>query len=301
MLLMTAEMRPSFHKSPTARPREELSGVDGRAGNQRNIGECAVAIVVIEDARLLKIAAEMILVHFGINVAVDKQQIGPAIVVKIQKHRAPAEILGVQTEAGGESHIVKVAIAIVAIERGSVVGEIGFENIELAVAVEIGDGRAHAGLLRAIFVEGRAGNDGDIGKRAIVIVVIENAGSAVAGDVDIRPAVIIEVESGDAESVVSGGLVDVRLGGDVFKFAVASIVVQNIFRAGQAARAAHDRDAFPYAGRALPGSGRGGNVEVHVIGDHEVEMAVAVVVHESAAGTPELCRCRRRRLSRRLR
>ena len=65
-------------------------------------------------------------------------------------------------------------------------------------------------------------------------------------------------------------------------------MVEDIFRAGQALRAAHDRDAFPQAVDAFAGRGRGGDVEVHVIRDHEVEMAVAVVVHEGAAGAPGL-------------
>ena len=90
---------------------------DARAGGCGNVSERAVAIVVIENARLLVIAAEMLHVHFGIDVAVDEEQIGPAVVVKIEEHGAPAEILRVQAEAGGKGDIVEGAVAVAAIER----------------------------------------------------------------------------------------------------------------------------------------------------------------------------------------
>ena len=58
---------------------------------------------------------------------------------------------------------------------------------------------AHASLLASVFVEGGAGEDGYVGEGSVVIVAVENAGGAVAGDVDVGPAVVVEVEGGDAE------------------------------------------------------------------------------------------------------
>ena len=74
--------------------------------------------------------------------------------------------------------------------------------------------------------------------------------------------------------------------GDVFEGAVAAIVIEDIFCGGQTLRAAHHGSAFPHAGGALTGSGRGREIEVDVVGDHEIEMAVAVVVDEGAAVAP---------------
>ncbi len=53
----------------------------------------------------------------------------------------------------------------------------------------------------------------------------------------------------------------------------------------QAGRAAGDLDALVGAAGGL-GERRGLDVEVDVVGDEEVEMAVAVVVEEGAAGVP---------------
>src|ERR1700730_98307 len=170
----------------------------------------------------------MLAIHFGIDVSVDEQEIRPAAVIEIEKHGAPAEILRVQAEAGVEGDIVKGAVPIVAVERGSIVGKIGFKNVQVTIAVEIGNGRTHAGLFFPIFVEGGAGEGGYVGKGAVAIVAVENAGGAVASDVDVRPAVFVEIERGNAESVVAIGLIDVRFLCKVFKGAVAAIVVEEI-------------------------------------------------------------------------
>src|SRR5260370_17943742 len=117
-----------------------------------------------------------------------------------------------EAKAGGEGGVVKSAIGVVAIERSGVVGEIGFENIELAVAVVVGNGGTHAGLFAAIVIEGSASGHGEIGEGSVAIVVIKDAGGAVAGNIDIGPAIVVVVEGGDAGSVVAAGLDD----GDFF-------------------------------------------------------------------------------------
>ena len=106
-----------------------------------DVGESSVAVVVIKNSRFLKVAAEVLAVDFGIDVAVNQQKIGPAVIVEVEEHRAPSQILRVQAESGGEGDVVECAVAVVAIEGGGVVGEIGFEDVELAVAIEVGDGR----------------------------------------------------------------------------------------------------------------------------------------------------------------
>src|SRR5437588_8215527 len=113
-----------------------------------------------------------------------------------------------QAQAGGEGGVGEGAIAVVVVERGSVVGKICLENIQIAVAVVIGNGSAHASLGAAIFVERGAGNNGNVGKGAVVIVAIQDAGRAVAGDIDIGPAVVVVIERGDAEGVMSGCVFD---------------------------------------------------------------------------------------------
>ncbi len=90
--------------------------------------------------------------------------------------------------------------------------------------------------------------------------------------------------------VVAVGLVDVGFGGDVLEGAVAAIVVENVFRRGQSARAAHHRRALPDARGTISRRGRGREIEVNVIRNDEIELAVTIVVHEGAAAAPGFAR-----------
>src|SRR5271167_4017890 len=87
---------------------------------------------------------------------------------------------------------------------------------------------------------------------------------------------------------MSVGLIDMRFCADVFEGAVTAVVVENICCGGESLWAAHDRDAFPDAGGALTGSGCGGEIEVDIVGDHYIEVAIAIVVDEGAAVAPGL-------------
>src|SRR6266478_1214273 len=86
------------------------------------------------------------------------------------------------------------------------------------------------------------------------------------------------------------GLVDVRLSGHVLELAAAEVVIKNILRARKALRSAHNRNAFPHARRPLTGRGRGCEIEINVIGDHQIQQSVAIVVNERAACTPSFSR-----------
>ena len=108
-----------------------------------------------------------------------------------------------QAKSRGISHVVKCATSVVPIERGCIVGKIGLEDVELSISIEVRDGRAHARLLTAIFVERGTSGHGHISERPITIVVVENAWRAVTSHVDIWPAVIIEIECRNAECVMA--------------------------------------------------------------------------------------------------
>src|SRR5277367_2939969 len=115
-----------------------------------------------------------------------------------------------ETEASGVGYIGKDAVPVVAVQGGSVVGEICFENVQAPVAVVVRDGGAHAGLFPAIFVERDASHDGNVRKGSVAIIVVQNAGSAVASHINIGPSVVIEIDGGHAEGIVPASLIDMR-------------------------------------------------------------------------------------------
>ena len=222
--------------------------------------------------------------------AVHQQQVGPAIVVEVEEHGSPAKILGVQAEASSGRRISEGSGFVVVQQRRGVVGEVGLEDVEPAVAVVVGHRRAHSRLRAAVFIERGACDDGNVGEGSVAVVVVQNARRAVARDENVGPAVIVVVERGDAERVVAVGLVDVGFRGDIFEGAVTAIVVKDVLRGRQSSRPAHHRRALPDARRAISRSGRGREIEVNIICNDEIELAVAIIVNESAARAPRFSR-----------
>ena len=85
---------------------------------------------------------------------------------------APQQTYCVLTpKPGNKSHIGERPVAVVVIEVGSVVREVGFENIEPAVAVVVAHADAHAGLLLPVFVVSAPGHHRDVFERPVVFVV----------------------------------------------------------------------------------------------------------------------------------
>jgi len=123
-----------------------------------------------------------------------------------------------------------------------------------------------------------------------VLVLIERAGGGVVGNVNVGPAVVVEVGGEDTEAVGAVGAEDSSEFGNVGEGAVAVVAKENIFSADEAGRAASDHYAFIQAGAGL-GDGCGGEIHVDVIGDEEIEFAVAIVVNEGATAVPAVAVC----------
>ena len=64
-----------------------------------DVGKCTVASVAIEDGAVLVVDVDLETIDFREHVAVDQQQIFPAVVVEIEEAAAPADEAGVVREA----------------------------------------------------------------------------------------------------------------------------------------------------------------------------------------------------------
>ena len=174
----------------------------------------------------------------------------------------------------------------VPVERRPVAGEIGLGDIEEAVAVVVRDRDAHARLQTSVGIVGDAGRVAALFERSVVLVAIEQAGGLVAGDIDVGPAVVIEIGDDHAQAVAAAGRQNAGLFGDVGERAVAVVVVERVVRRGQSARAADDHHALPFAILAAAGLRGLIQIEVHVVGDENIEVAVAIVIDKRAARAP---------------
>ena len=130
-----------------------------------------------------------------------------------------------------------------------------------------------------------AGFNRDVFEGAVLLILIERGGGGIVGDVDVGPAVVIEIGRGDTQTIGAWRFPDAGFLADVGERAVAIVVVQDVLAAAQAGRSAGDQQALVGAGA---GFGRRGGlqIEIDIVGDEEIEMAVAIVIHKSAAGVP---------------
>ena len=136
--------------------------------------------------------------------AVRDKQIDPAVVVVIEKLRAPADVRQThRRDLRGVRKIGERVFAVVMIKRVVFVGEVGDEDVELAVVIVVAGGHAHAALLAAVFIDRGARSEPDLFKRAVAFVAVMKIRRRVVGDEDIDQAVVVEVAGEHAEAVIT--------------------------------------------------------------------------------------------------
>src|SRR5580658_10251677 len=112
---------------------------------------------------------------FRVYVSVHLKNIRPSVVVVIDERAAPRNVPVVNPDSRGKRCVGKSPIAVVAIEVASVVREVRLKNIEPSIAVVIADRNTHPCLLVAVFAVGAPGNNREVSKRAVVVVMKQNA------------------------------------------------------------------------------------------------------------------------------
>src|SRR5207249_6802184 len=126
--------------------------------------------------------------------AVHQKKVGPAIVVKIKEHRAPAKISSTRAKTSRVSHVGKSAVAIVVIKRQSVIEEVRAEKIQISIAIVICNRGAHACLFATVDVVGHSRENTHVREGSVAIIAVEDARCAVAGHVDIGPAGVVKIK-----------------------------------------------------------------------------------------------------------
>src|ERR1017187_3424373 len=139
----------------------------------------------MKEERALGIAdSERLSFDLGVDVAVDDEEVGPAVVVVVEKLCAKTKIGSADgSDTRGARDIGELAVVVVVVEVVGIVGEVGLDDVGPAIAIVVGGVDAHASLLAAITTVGDAGLDADLGESAFAVVVVEQAGRRVVGDV----------------------------------------------------------------------------------------------------------------------
>src|ERR1043166_4399996 len=151
------------------------------------------------------------------------------------------------------------------------------EDVEAAVRIVIADAETHAGLFLTVLTDRYAGLEALFRKCAVVIVAKEQTGGCVAGNVDVGPAVGIEIDSDGGERMSGLDGRDTGTLADIGERSVAIVAVQAAWRLRKTRRSAKDRDTNVIAAGIFAAGRDFGGIEDGVVRYEKVELAVTIV------------------------
>ena len=105
--------------------------------------------------------------------AVADQNVGPAVIVEIEKPAAPAQELRVCAQARRECCVFKSGLAKIVIERRGVSREVGFHQVEVSVQIVIGGRNPHPRLRLAIGAQRTTRFQRDVHKFSVLLILIK--------------------------------------------------------------------------------------------------------------------------------
>ena len=164
------------------------------------------------------------------------------------------------------------------IQPQHLVGEVADQQMRPAAAVIIAGIRAHRAARHAVFPIGHAGRHAAFHKTAFPGVAIQFVGLRIVGHEKVRPPVAVIVQHGHAQRL-AGRVADTCRLGNVLESPAAQIVIQARprafvgFRRAIGFRGAVERAPEVVLGRPL-----------HIVGDEQVHLAVAIVIQPRGAG-----------------
>ena len=213
--------------------------------------------------------------------AVDGQHVQVAVVVEVQPAGAEAgHCQAGCVESRDHAGVREQTAAVVQVEGARLAGDVGHVEVLVAVAVQIAGIDAHPGFGFAPAVDRRAREQSPVLEAAAAKVHPHLVRRAVVGDVEVEPAVEIEIGGHGAEAVAVLGC-DASPFRCVLEAPVAEVAEQAVRFSPVRLRAAVVRFA------AAEGAHRvAAEIEVHVVGDEQVQRAVAVVVEEGRGDAP---------------
>src|SRR6266536_6176928 len=89
----------------------------------------------------------------------------------------------------------------VSVQSRRVFGEVCLQYVQPAIVVAIADGDTHAGLFPAILIHGQARLQALFGEDAVAAIVEQQSRGRIAGDIDLLPAVAVQVSSDSSQPV----------------------------------------------------------------------------------------------------
>ena len=160
--------------------------------------------------------------------AIGNKEVLPAIVVKIQKPRAPLHVfVRDRTEASLVGNIFK-ASSIVVIESTVILSEVRDQKVQPAVVIIVAHSDTHGRLSPSLPVDRTSGFKGDFFKRSVTFVAPEKIGDGVICHVNVRPSVVVVIDPSHAKPVGPIGIACPHLTANLSKFSATFIVIKEV-------------------------------------------------------------------------
>ena len=221
------------------------------------------------------------------DVAVRDDDVDEAVEVEVGARRAEADEQAAECrDAVPSAHVQELAATFVAVEGERLTFVVRHPDVGPAVAIEVAQVDPHAAVRHALIIERDAGDEPLLRERAIAVVHVEKVVGGVVADIDIDVPVEIHVGEQDAETLAVGA--QARLARNLDERAVPLVAID---RVGQALELAWRADVAFLGGAAAERIVL--ERPVHVAGEIQVEVAVAIEVGPPRTRTPAgIGRCR---------
>ena len=190
-----------------------------------------------------------------------------------------------RAESRRERGIFEIGAALIVVERRRVAGEVSFDEIEIAVQIVIRGRDTHTRLRLSIRTESASRFNRNILKLSILLVLVESARGRIVRHINVRPAVVVQVRRQNSQAISAIRAENPRRLGNVGESPITIVVVKNVLTVFHARRPARDHHTLIKT-RPRFRHRRSRQVESDVVGDEEIEFAVAIVVDEGTPCTP---------------
>ena len=128
------------------------------------------------------------------DVAVGDEQILVAVAIDIEELSGPPhEREAAASQAACRGDVLEVAVAEIAIEGVGVVLEVGDEDVEPAVIVEVGRRGPHARLLATVAAVSGAAEQSPVLQRPVSGAAVQEVDVGIVGNVDLGQPVVVAV------------------------------------------------------------------------------------------------------------
>src|SRR5437660_12285799 len=115
---------------------------------------------------------------------------------------------------------------------------------------------------------------------------MEKVRRRVIRDKNIHQTIVVKITADHAQPIVAVGIRNAGLPGYVSERAIAIVVIETIARALQTSGPALHRYTFELASASFAELRQIIHIEIYIVGDEEIELAIVIVIDESSAGGP---------------